>query len=91
MIPLSDEEIVQKCVRNVKKALGDDSEWEIEHFEVIRAVKAVTHFKVGSHKHRPRQTTSVENLMIAGDWVRDVSLSSHSLRSSLPLLTSHSL
>ena len=74
IVPLSDEEIRDKCLRNLEMCLGDDriSVENVEHFEVIRAVKAVTHFSVGSHKNRPEQKTSCRNLFISGDWVKNL-------------------
>ena len=83
IVPLSDEEIVNKCLKNMKVALAEEAPEtqgamvmeKVEHFEVIRAVNAVTHFRVGSHKHRPEQKTSVSNLLIAGDWVSPLHLS----------------
>ena len=77
---LSDEDIVAKCVSNIKTCLGgDDQQYDVEHFEVIKAVKAVTHFSVGSAKFRPEQKTSVDNLFISGDWVKGLDHGSNGL------------
>ena len=72
IVPLTDEEIVEKTLGNMRAATKDQAMVmeNVEHYEVIRAVNAVTHFKVGAHKHRPEQRTSVENLFIAGDWIK---------------------
>lgn len=37
---------------------------------VLRFANAVTHFSPGSYESRPRQTTSIGNLFMAGDWVK---------------------
>lgn len=39
---------------------------------VLRFPKAVTHFSPGSYQHRPRQATSIANVFLAGDYVKDV-------------------
>lgn len=37
---------------------------------VLRFPKAVTHFSPGSYTSRPMQQTSLDNVFMAGDWVR---------------------
>eukprot|EP00798_Chlamydomonas_sp_ICE-L_P017417 gene17417-23717_t len=44
----------------------------LEDSIVIRFPKAVSHFSPGSYRDRPTQATSIPNLFIAGDWVKDV-------------------
>ena len=39
---------------------------------VIRAPRAVTHFSPGSYASRPTQVTGLDNLFLAGDWVKGV-------------------
>ena len=39
---------------------------------MIRAPRAVTHFSPGSYASRPTQVTGLDNLFLAGDWVKGV-------------------
>ena len=39
---------------------------------MLKFSKAVSHFSVGSHKFMPEQRTSLENVFIAGDWVKNI-------------------
>ena len=70
LLPLSDEEIIQKVKRNIVRCEPAFESAEIIDSAVLRFPKAVSHFSPGRHKNRPYQRTSIPNLMIAGDYVK---------------------
>lgn len=72
LLPLSDEEIVQKVYANLCKCDPAFKVANIIDSAVLRFPQAVTHFSPGSFKNRPYQTTSMRNVFLAGDWVRGV-------------------
>ena len=53
---------------------------------VLRFPRAVTHFSPGSYASRPLQTTSRQNLFMAGDWVKGVPHGANGLSQVRPCL-----
>lgn len=72
LIPLSDKEIVDKVKSYLDICNPDFKEAKIQDYGVLKIQKAVTHFSPGSYRYRPKQKTSMPNLFMAGDWVKDV-------------------
>ncbi|KAI3436402.1 hypothetical protein D9Q98_005819 [Chlorella vulgaris] len=70
LLPLSDEDIVRKVQSNIARCEPAFAEAQVVDSAVLRFPRAVTHFSPGSAKYRPTQTTSFNNLFIAGDWVK---------------------
>lgn len=72
LLPLSDEEIVNKVYSNICKCDPIFRDASIVDSAVLRFTNAVTHFSPGSYAHRPRQATSSPAIVLAGDYVKDV-------------------
>jgi len=72
LMPRSDEQVLKDvqsylgvCEEGFKTATMIDG-------AVLRYYGAVTHFSPGSYASRPTQKTSLQNLFLAGDWVKGV-------------------
>lgn len=70
LLPLSDEEIVEKVHRNIAKCEPAFTCSTIQDSAVLRFPRAVTHFSPGSYRHRPYQVTSLSNTFLAGDYIK---------------------
>ena len=69
---LSDEAIVDKVKANLDYCEPQFRDAAVTDYAVLRFPKAVTHFSPGSYQNRPMQATSINNLFMAGDWVKGV-------------------
>lgn len=72
LLPLSDDEIIAKVHHNVCQCDPVFKDAKIVDTAVVKFPNAVTHFSPGSLRSRPDQTTSFENIIIAGDYVKNV-------------------
>ena len=72
LMPLSDEEIVARVKQNPQACVPGFAAAQVVDSRVIRASRAVTKFSPGSYKNMPTQETSIPNVVMSGDWVKDV-------------------
>ena len=72
LMPLSDEEIVARVKQNLQACVPGFAAAQVVDSRVIRASRAVTKFSPGSYKNMPTQETSIPNVVMSGDWVKDV-------------------
>ena len=63
---------MQKVYDNIVACDPVFKEAKIIDSAVLRFGNAVTHFSPGSYKDRPTQQTSINNIFLAGDYVKDV-------------------
>lgn len=71
LVPLPDAAIVDRALANLRACEPGFKHRTLIDAAVARAPGAVTHFSPGSLASRPRQATSLANVFIAGDYVRD--------------------
>ena len=71
LLPLSDEEIVRRTKSHMSVCEPGFLDAKVVDAAVLRFPKAVTQFSPGSWRARPFQTTSFNNLFMAGDWCVD--------------------
>jgi uncharacterized protein with NAD-binding domain and iron-sulfur cluster len=69
---LSDEAIINKVKDNLNFCEPQFRKTKVVDYAVLRFPKAVTHFSPGSYQNRPFQSTSTNNIFMAGDWVKGV-------------------
>eukprot|EP01025_Chloroclados_australasicus_P068224 TRINITY_DN9466_c0_g2_i7.p1 TRINITY_DN9466_c0_g2~~TRINITY_DN9466_c0_g2_i7.p1 ORF type:complete len:590 (+),score=61.68 TRINITY_DN9466_c0_g2_i7:127-1770(+) len=72
LLPLSEEEIVQKMREMVIACEPQFASAKLIDSMALKFPQSATKFSVGSFQYRPRPTTSLNNVYIAGDWVKDV-------------------
>ncbi|KAF5833500.1 hypothetical protein DUNSADRAFT_10187 [Dunaliella salina] len=70
LLPLTDEALIQRVRSHLEKCEPGFKGAKVVDSVVLRYPNAVTHFSPGSYPDRPFQTTSIPNIMMAGDWVR---------------------
>lgn len=69
LLPLSDEEIVEKVQRDLAKCIPAFRDAKVSDRSVIRLPQAVTHFLPGSYQYMLTGVTSFDNLFMSGDWI----------------------
>jgi uncharacterized protein with NAD-binding domain and iron-sulfur cluster len=69
LLPLSDEEIVQKVQRDLATCVPAFREAKLIDSSVIRVPQGVTHFAPGSYQYMMPAVTSMENVFMSGDWI----------------------
>jgi len=71
LMALSDDEIVSSLHRFLSRSEPGFRNAKIVDFAVVRAPQCATLFSPGSYRHRPSQVTSIPNLVLAGDFVKE--------------------
>lgn len=72
MMSRSDDQIIRDVKSYLTRCEPGFADANVIDSAVLRFYESVTHFSPGSYKSRPTQDTSIDNLYMAGDWVRDV-------------------
>ena len=70
LVPLSRQEIIDLCRRELEDVLPATREAKLEKATVIKEVNATFSPEPGIDRWRPNQETGVQNLFLAGDWTR---------------------
>ncbi len=69
LLPLNDEQIVQKVQRDLATCVPAFAGAKIIDSSVIRVPQGVTHFAPGSYQYLLSAKTSIENIFMSGDWI----------------------
>lgn len=69
LLPLSDQEIVQKVQDDLATCVPAFREAKVIDSSVIRVAQGVTHFAPGSYQYLLPATTRIENVFMSGDWI----------------------
>ncbi|MGK7915674.1 MAG: FAD-dependent oxidoreductase [Prochloraceae cyanobacterium] len=69
LLPMSDEEIVQKVHRDLSTCISGFREAKVIDSSIIRVPQGVTHFAPGSYQYLLKAETSIDNLFVCGDWI----------------------
>lgn len=69
LLPLSNEQIVNKVKRDLATCIPAFREAEVIDSSVIRLSQAVTHFLPGSYQYMLPGITSFNNVFMSGDWI----------------------
>jgi uncharacterized protein with NAD-binding domain and iron-sulfur cluster len=69
LLPLSDEQIVEKVQRDLATCIPAFGEAKAIDSGVIRVPQGVTHFAPGSYQYLMPVVTSIENVFMSGDWI----------------------
>ena len=69
LLPMSDEQIVNKVHRDVATCIPSFSAAKVVDSSVICVKEGVTHFFPGSYQHLLTAKTSIPNLYMSGDWI----------------------
>lgn len=69
LLPLSDEQIVEKVQRDLATCIPAFGEAKVIDSGVIRVPQGVTHFAPGSYQYLMPVVTSIENVFMSGDWI----------------------
>lgn len=72
MMPRTDDQILKNVQSYLSVCEPEFASAKIVDGAVLRFYGAVTHFNPGSFASRPFQDTSIQNLFLAGDWVKGV-------------------
>lgn len=70
LVPLSRQEIIDLCMRELVAVLPATREAKLEKATVIKEVHATFSPEPGVDRWRPNQNIGMENLFLAGDWTR---------------------
>lgn len=69
LLPLSDQEIVQKVQDDLATCVPAFREAKVIDSSVIRVAQGVTHFAPGSYQYLLPATTRIKNVFMSGDWI----------------------
>ncbi|HEY9829914.1 MAG TPA: FAD-dependent oxidoreductase [Stenomitos sp.] len=69
LLPLSDEQIVEKVQRDLATCIPAFGEAKVIDSCVIRVPQGVTHFAPGSYQYLMPAVTTIENIFMSGDWI----------------------
>jgi uncharacterized protein with NAD-binding domain and iron-sulfur cluster len=69
LLPLSDEQIVQKVQGDLATCIPAFREAKVIDSSVIRVPQGVTHFAPGSYQYLLKATTNIKNVFMSGDWI----------------------
>ena len=69
LLPMSDEQIVNKVHRDVSTCIPAFSSAKVVDSSVIRVKEGVTHFFPGSYQYLLPPNTDIPNLYMSGDWI----------------------
>jgi uncharacterized protein with NAD-binding domain and iron-sulfur cluster len=69
LLPMDDEQIVAKVHHDLSVCVPEFRSAMVMDYSVVRLPRAVTHFFPGSYTSMLSGTTSVENLLMSGDWI----------------------
>jgi uncharacterized protein with NAD-binding domain and iron-sulfur cluster len=69
LLPLSDEQIIQKVHRDLATCVPAFREAKVIDSSVIRVSQGVTHFAPGSYQYLMPGITTIENVFMSGDWI----------------------
>jgi len=70
LVPISRQEIIALCLRELQEALPASREAHLEKATVIKEVAATFSPRPGCDRWRPTQGTALKNFFLAGDWTR---------------------
>jgi len=79
LLPMTDEQIVAEVKSNLAACIPGYADANVVDSAVLRFPQAVTHFSPGSERYRMTQTTSFDNVFVAGDWVKELDHGSNGL------------
>jgi uncharacterized protein with NAD-binding domain and iron-sulfur cluster len=71
LLPMSDEQIVAKVHRDLARCVPEFGTATVVDSSIIRLSRAVTHFAPGSYQYMLPGTTSIANLFMSGDWIKN--------------------
>lgn len=69
LLPMDDEQILQKVRRDLSVCLPQFQDVEIVDYNIIRVPQGVTHFSPGSYQYLLSAKTNIPNLFMSGDWI----------------------
>ena len=69
LLPMSDEQIIEKVHRDVTTCIPEFGETKVVDSSVIRVKEGVTHFFPGSYQYLLSAKTEIPNLYMSGDWI----------------------
>jgi uncharacterized protein with NAD-binding domain and iron-sulfur cluster len=69
LLPLSDEQIVEKVQRDLATCVPAFREAKVIDSSIIRVPQGVTHFAPGSYQYLLKGKTNIKNVFMSGDWV----------------------
>ncbi len=69
LLPMSDEQIIDKVHRDVATCIPAFSAAKVTDSSVIRVKEGVTHFFPGSYQNLLSAKTDIPNLYMSGDWI----------------------
>ncbi len=69
LLPLSDEQIVQKVQEDLATCIPGFREAKVIDSSVIRVPQGVTHFAPGSYQYLLKAKTNIKNVFMSGDWI----------------------
>ncbi|MEB3337551.1 MAG: FAD-dependent oxidoreductase [Leptolyngbyaceae bacterium] len=69
LLPMSDAEIVAKVHRDLSTCIPEFRSATVVDSSVVRLSRAVTHFAPGSYQSMLPGVTSIENVLMSGDWI----------------------
>lgn len=89
LMGLSDDALAAKVKGMLDQANPAFKAARVEDARVLRVAQAVTHFSPGSLRHRMQTRTSLQNVFMAGDWIKDIEHGANGLSQERALVTGY--